>query len=125
MNEREFNALPLLLRRREVPGLADKDLRALLQDGALVTVETTRAKCRSLYYVRASVADVLRVPMDWSEFETWPELIGWWHLRRAGLQKRDISRLVAAGVLEVYASTKRTRRFYKACLARLVGYAVK
>jgi hypothetical protein len=122
MNAAEFNALPLLLRQREVPGLGRWDLRALREEGRVATVATTEGAGRSYYYVRASVATVLRVPMDWREFEGWPEFIGWWHLRRAGLQKRDIARLVEAGVLEVYASTKGTRRFYKACLGRLVGY---
>ncbi len=124
MTAQEFNALPWLLRRREVPGLAAADVRVLREAGRLCTVcpDGGEGAGRHFYYVRASLAAVLRLPMDWRTFEQWPELIRWSHLRLAGLQKRDIARLVHRGALEVYPGTGGGRRFYKASLGKLIGY---
>lgn len=124
--QQQFNALPLLARRREVLWLGRADLRCLVEEQVVTTVQVwARGSAQhgsGLYYVKASLAPVLQLTMDWEEFRKWPLLLRWSHLLAAGLREPDIPRLLQSGKLTQRASAKGYAHYHKEALAALVGY---
>ena len=141
MRQVEFNELPLLLRRRDVAEcLGLKALGAL--NGELKRFWVAERRARSdapypsarAYYLKCSVAPLIGLEMDWSEFESWPEVLHRYHLLRSGLKEWDIPRLVESGWMlplapRVACATKNpirkhgTPEAWRKCdLAAVVGY---
>jgi len=128
--QRQFDALPFLLRRREVLWLDAASLRVLVEEEVIRTVQAVAGGAgrhgTAFYYVKASLAPVLKLQMDWSGFEDlhqWPVLLRWSHLLAAGLREQDIPRLVQSGQLTVRAGHG-YGRFHRTALAALIGYGV-
>jgi hypothetical protein len=120
MNVHQFNQLPYLLRRGRVCecGFAEFIVRSLARDGALQPID---AGGHHFYYRRSELAPFLGYVMDWRPFDQLGCLIHSGDLVRAGLQRRDINRLVENGLLGVVNHDVPRRCFYKFDLATLVG----
>ena len=128
MNEKQFNELPLLLRRREAGWLEGmiglRNWKSLLAAGSIGAVQVKArvagAHGSAYYFQRATFAPLLGWSMDWRPFDGLPELLKWGDLKRLGLRSEDIPRLREAGRLTVYPGPAPTR-FHKVALAVLVG----
>jgi hypothetical protein len=123
MNAVAFNALPYLLRLREVVGcgLSEADVRWMARAGQLQAVPLGGPEAPHQLYARASVAPVVGLAMDWSRLEGWPALLMRYHLLAAGLRDENIAVLVARGILAPRAG-HRPARYEKWQLKGLVGY---
>lgn len=129
---REFAAMPLLMRRGQVLecGLSEMTVRTLASDGTLRSLCPTGKLSRTVapgergsyrLFLKSSVAPLLRLPMDWAEFESWGALLTRHHLERCGLWWRAIEQLVESGQLDTL-NGHGPMRFYRNQVAEIVGY---
>lgn len=109
------------MRRRQVigalNGISVKCFRNLVADGRVRKVVTIGYPL----YLKASLAPLLGLAMDWSGFEHWPALLTRWHLLEAGLHDEDMAALVAAKRLLVLKGHG-APRYHKWQVAEMVGY---
>ena len=119
MKPADFHRLPHPLTRRQVLRhclISDWTLRKMVGSGAVRTVRVGATH----RYVRASLAPLLGVVMDWSDWNRWPALLRPAHLLELGLTYERIDWMVRHGVLPKIKGMGHSQ-FPKVSVGKLIG----